>query len=93
MQNLDVDQFTLSEEELKSISALNVNLRVRVRLFASGGCGTDVCACSSTTRLTLTRAWASSRESTGPILRGRSMKLCVHCIIRAVYILVPFECV
>ncbi|EPT01501.1 hypothetical protein FOMPIDRAFT_1023202 [Fomitopsis schrenkii] len=28
VQNLDVDQFTLSEEELKSISALNVNLRL-----------------------------------------------------------------
>lgn len=39
VQNLNVDQFTLSEEELKAISALNINLRVRVRLITSGGRG------------------------------------------------------
>ena len=62
MQNLNVDQFTLSEEEMKSISSLNINLRVRVRLIASGDCEIDVCARSSTTRPISTRAWASSRE-------------------------------
>lgn len=62
VQNLNVDQFTLTEDEMKSISSLNINLRVRVRLIASGGCGTDVCARSSTTRPTSIRAWGSLRE-------------------------------
>ena len=62
MQNLNVDQFTLSEEEMKSISSLNINLRVRVRLIAPVCYETDACARSSTIRLTSIRAWGSLRE-------------------------------